>query len=113
MNMIVGLLPDVAAAEILLNNLSEAEFSLAEVSVISRDPKQRKAIAEEGGPLQGANLSTLADRLVQAGLPAEEAKLCRNAVARGKVLIAMMVPPEAQKAAKEMFLDHQAEIIGE
>ena len=113
MKMIIGLLPDVGAAEILLNNLAEAEFDLKEVSVVARDSKQRKAMAGEGGPLKGATLGTLADRLVKAGLPAEDARLCRNAVAEGKVLVAMTVAPETQKAAKEMFQDHAAEVIGE
>ena len=113
MKMIIGLLPDVSAVEILLNNLAEAEFDLREVSVIARDSRQRKAIAKEGGPLKGATLGTLADRLVEAGLPAEDARLCRNAVAEGKVLVAMAVPPEAEKAAKEMFQDHAAQLIGE
>jgi hypothetical protein len=111
--MIVGILPNASSAEILLNNLAEADFSLEEVSVIMRDLEQRKAIAPDRGPLKGATVSNVADRLAQAGLSEQDARLCRNAVAQGKVLIAMTVPPEAQKAAKEMLQDHAAEFIKE
>jgi hypothetical protein len=112
--MMVGLLPDVSMAEILLNNLAEADFNLADVSVVTRDPAERKAIiAEEGGPLKGATLGTVAERLTQAGLTADEARLCRNGIAQGKVLIVMTVAPEAHKAAKEMLQDHAAELIKE
>jgi len=111
--MIVGILPDAATAEILLNNLAEADFSLEDVSVIMSDLGKRKAIAHDKGPLKGATLSNVADRLAQAGLSEEDARLCRNAVAQGKVLLVMTVPPEAQKAAVEMFRDHAAEFIKE
>lgn len=111
--MILGILPKVSNAEILLNNLSEADFELSDVSVIMKNLKQRDAIAPDGGPLKGADLSKVFDRLVQAGVPAEDARLYRDAVAQGKVLIAMTVPPEAQQAAIEMLQDHSAEHIKE
>ena len=41
--MVIGVLPDAAAAETLLNNLAEAEFNLADVSVLMRDEQQRQA----------------------------------------------------------------------
>ena len=111
--MIVGILPDISTAEILLNNLAEADFDLSEVSVITQYLEQRRAIAPDGGPLKGADLSTLPDRLRQAGLPAPDAQRCSEAVAGGKVLIALAVPPKAQPAALEMLRDHSAELIQE
>jgi hypothetical protein len=59
--MVIGLLPDAAAAETLLNNLAEAEFNLADVSVLMRDAQQRAAIADDAGPLKGTDWRELAD----------------------------------------------------
>ena len=109
--MIVGILPNASTAEILLNNLSEADFDLSDVSVIMQDLKLRDAIAQDGGPLQGADLSNLSARLVQAGLSAPDAKLYRDALAQGKVLVALTAPSGSEQAAKEMFQDQSAELI--
>jgi len=111
--MIVGILPNGSTAEILLNNLSEADFDLTQVSVIMRDLEQRNAITQDGGPFQGADLNTISDRLIHAGLSSNDARLFREKVAEGKVLVAMTVPPDAQAAAVEMFQDHSAEMIRE
>ncbi len=111
--MIMGVLSDVSKTETLLNNLYEADFDLADVSVIMSDLKLRKAIAKDRGPLKGANLSNVSNKLIQAGLSAQEAQLYTEAVAQGKVLVAMTVPPESQQAAKEMLQDHSAELIKE
>ncbi len=111
--MILGVLSNASTTETLLNNLAEADFDLSNVSVIMRDLKQRNAIAQDGGPLKGASLSNISDRLIQAGLSSQEARLYRDAVAQGKVLIAMMVLPESQQAAKEMLQDYSAELIRE
>ena len=108
--MIVGLLPDAASAETLLNNLAEADFDLAQVSVVARNLAPGR-LAPEGGPVQGATPDTLYDRLTRAGLPAPDAKRCADAVAQGKVLVALTVPAAARAAAKEMLRDHSAEFI--
>lgn len=111
--MMVGILPDASTAEILLNNLAEADFDLTQASVVMQDFKQRNALIPDGGPLQGANLSTLLGRLQQTGLSAPDAQLCAEAVAQGKVLIALVVPAAARPAAKEILRDHSAEFIRE
>ncbi len=109
--MIVGILPNASTAEILLNNLSEADFDLSDVSVIMQDLKLRDSIAQDGGPLQGVDLSNLSARLVQAGLSAQDANLYRDALAQGKVLVALAAPSGSEQAAKEMFHDHSAQLI--
>jgi hypothetical protein len=113
MKMLFGILPDVSKAETLLNNLSEADFDLADVSVIMRNVKRRNAFAQDGGPLKGVTFGHLSDRLVQAGLSRPEAALYTEVVEQGKVLIVMTVIPEAQSAAREMLMDHSAELIKE
>jgi hypothetical protein len=111
--MIVGIIPDASSAEILLNNLSEADFNLADVSLIMRDQKLRDRITKDAGPLKGVRYDQITAHLVQAGLGAQDAQAYQDAVAQGKVLAAMETAPELMKAAKEMFSDHSGESIKE
>jgi hypothetical protein len=111
--MIVGIIPEASTAEILLNNLSEADFNLADVSLIMRDQKLRDKIAKDAGPLKGVRYDQISARLVQAGLSAQDAQAYQNAVAQGKVLAAMKTAPVLIEAAKEMFTDQSGESIKE
>ena len=109
--MIIGLLPDAAAAEILLNNLAEAEFNLADVSVLMRDVQQRAAIADDAGPLKGTDRRELANRLVEAGLARAEAQQYGSAVDRGQALVAISIAKETEAVARDMLQDHAAQLI--
>ncbi len=111
--MIVGIIPDASSAEILLNNLYEADFNLADVSLIMRDQSLRDKIAKDAGPLKGVRYDQISARLVQAGLSAQEAAAYQNAVAQGKVLAALNITPDLIEAAKEMFTDQSGESIKE
>ena len=109
--MIIALLPDAAAAEILLNNLAEAEFNLADVSVLMRDVQQRAVIADDAGPLKGTDRYELTHRLAEAGLARAEAQQYGAAVDRGQVLIAMAIAQETEVVAREMLQGHAAQLI--
>ena len=109
--MVIGVLPDAAAAETFLNNLAEAEFNLADVSVLMRDEQQRAAIADDAGPLKGARWHEVTKRLAEAGLGPAEAQQYADAVDHGKVLIAIAVSKKAEPAAREMLHDHAAQLI--
>ena len=109
--MIIGIFPDTSTTETTMNNLAEAEFDLAAVSVVMKDLKLRDAIAKDAGPLKGATAKTLYNLLVQAGVPPDKAGHCRDHVNQGKVLVAMDVPTESGQAAKEMLQDLAAEVI--
>ena len=109
--MVIGLLPDAAAAEKLLNNLAEAEFDLADVSVLMRDAKQRAAIADDAGPLKGADWHELADRLAETGLARKEARQYAEAVDHGQVLVAIATTKQTEPAALEMLRDQAAQLI--
>lgn len=111
--MIVGIIPDASTAEILLNNLSEADFNLEDISLVMRDQKVRDKVAKDTGPLKGLKFDQIDDRLVRAGLSMEEAKVYQDAVSQGKVLAAMKTSPDILDAAKEMFSDQSAELIRE
>ncbi len=109
--MIIGLLPDAATTEILLNNLTEAEFDLRTVSVVMRDTSQRAALTKEAGPLKGISLNELAQHLIQLGLSSHEAQSYQAAVQQGKILVAIDVPERLATTAREMLDDHAAQLI--
>ncbi len=111
--LIVGIIPDASTAEILLNNLSEADFNLDDVSLIMRDQELHDKIAKDTGPLKGIRHDQVSARLAQAGLSTQEAQAYQNAVEQGKVLAVMKTAPEAVEAAKEMFADQDGESIKE
>jgi hypothetical protein len=111
--MILAILPDTSSIESLLNNLSEADFDLNDVSVVLKDTSVRNKIAQDIGPLQGVGPAHVEDALQKAGVTRENAKKCHDAVVNGKVLVAMKVDPKYSQAAREMFTDHSAEIVEE
>jgi hypothetical protein len=111
--MIIGIIPDASTAEILLNNLSEADFNLDDISLLMRDLMLRDKIAKDTGPLKGLHQDQIATYLSQAGLSEKDAQAYQNAVAQGKVLAVMKTPPDAAAAAKEMFADQAGEFIKE
>jgi hypothetical protein len=111
--MIVGIFSDASSAEILLNNLSEADFDLADVSLIMVDKELRDKVAEDTGPLKGLRHDQISTYLVQAGLSEPDAQAYQNAVAQGKVLAAMKIASDLVEAAKEMFADQSGESIQE
>jgi hypothetical protein len=111
--LIVGIIPDASSAEILLNNLSEADFNLDDVSLLMRDQKLRDKIAKDTGPLKGVHYGQITARLIKAGLSAQDAQAYQDAVEQGKVLAAMKTTPDVMEAAMEMFSDQSGESIKE
>ena len=109
--MIIGIIPDASTAEILLNNLSEADFDLNDVSIIMQDVDTRNKIAKDGGPLKGAKPAQLAAALKKAGASPASIQRGAEAVKSGKPLVAMKVDPKYEHAAREMFTDMSAEIL--
>ena len=109
--MILAILPDPTMAESLLNNLSEADFDLNDVSVIMKDLALRDKIAADTGPLRGVRAQKLSSALQSAGVSPDSAKRCAQAVADGKAVVTMKVDPKYEAAAREMFEDVSAEIL--
>lgn len=113
MTTIIGIIPTASAAEILLNNLAEVEFDLADVSVVMRDLKTRDALTTDAGPLKGIQPDSLIDRLSGLGLSQEKIQNCSDAVAQGKVLVALACSSPMHATIIEMLKDHSAQIIEE
>ncbi len=109
--MVIGMVPNTARAESLLNNLSEAEFRLADVSVILRDPELRNAIAKDTGPFKGVTAPALVAKLTQAGLSQTDAKAYGDAVMKGQVFVAVAAPKASESVAAEMLKDASAQSI--
>jgi hypothetical protein len=95
-----------SSVETLLNNLSEADFELADVSLVLTDQKKRDAIAQDAGPLKGATPANLPARLTQVGVPQPDAAFYAENVARGQALVALNVKKETEHPAVEMFQDY-------
>ena len=109
--MILAILPDVSKVETLLNNLSEADFDLSDVSVIMQETAARDKIARDTGPLKGAKPAQFSEALKKAGISGASEKRCVDAVKSGKALVAMKVDPQYEQAAREMFADMSAEMV--
>jgi hypothetical protein len=111
--MVIGMVPTSSSAETLLNNLAEADFKSAEISVIMQDQKTRDAIAKDAGPFKGVGVQQLPARLAKAGVPAKDAQSYVDAMARGQVFVAINTPKASAAAASEMLKDVSAQMIKE
>lgn len=109
--MILGILDDTFSVETLLNNLSEADFDLDNVSVVMHDVEQAKAFKINAGPLSGVKPERVSDALIKLGVSEEGAKTCQDAVTSGSILLVMNVAEEYSQAAEEIFQDHSAQLI--
>ncbi len=109
--MVIGIVPNASKAETLLNNLSEADFELSDVSVITTDPKQRNAIASDAGPFKAVSASDLPKKLVKHGVSQSHANAYRDAVMNGSVFVAIATGKTSESAAIEMLKDYDALLV--
>ena len=109
--MILAILKNTSSVETLLNNLSEADFDLADVSIVMSDVKKANAFGQNKGPLNGIKPESVEEALIKLGASKKEAKECQGAVSSGSVLVVMKVADEYSQAAEEMFQDHSAQLI--
>ncbi|MGB8647641.1 MAG: hypothetical protein WCF84_20575 [Anaerolineae bacterium] len=109
--MIIGIIPDVASAETLLNNLAEADFDRKSISVILKDLKLRARIAADTGPFKGVNAANLAARLAKMGLSGPDAQAYVDAVNNGAAFVAIAPPAASQAAAVEMMNDYKPQLV--
>jgi SAM-dependent methyltransferase len=109
--MILAILPDASKAESLLNNLSEADFNIHDVSVIMQDVATRDKIHKDAGPLKGVKPAQLSGGLTKAGVSPDATQRSVDAVKSDKVLVAMQVDAKYEQAARQMFSDMSAEML--
>ena len=109
--MILAILDDKFSVETLLNNLSEADFNLDDVSIVMSDVEQANAFEQTKGPLKGIKPERVDEALVNMGVSKKRAKACQDAVTNGSILVVMKVADEYSQAAEEMFQDHSAQLI--
>jgi hypothetical protein len=109
--MILAILQNISTTETLLNNLSEAEFNLDDISVMTNDVNQRNAIAKDVGPLKGIEVNKVIESLVKLKVSKKNAEICHEAIIKGKILVVMNIASEYSQAAEEMFQDHSAQLI--
>ncbi len=109
--MVIGILPSTSRVESLLNNLSEADFKLSDVSVITSDPNQRDVIASDAGPLKGTSAADLRNKLVKHGLNQSDANAYRDAVMKGGVFVAVASGKDSESATLEMLKDYGPQLV--
>lgn len=109
--MILAILENASSVQTLLNNLSEADFDLNNISVMMKDNKLRKTLGVNAGPLKGVQPKSVMEALTRAGISEENAKVCDEAIVQGKILLVMKVADEYSPAAEEMFRDHSAQLV--
>ncbi len=109
--MILAIINDPFSVETLLNNLSEADFDLEDVSVVMGDLKRRTAYGQNAGPLNGIGPEGVGEALIGLGISEDGAKQCQDAVAQGNILVVMKVVQEYSPAAEKIFQDHSAQLI--
>ena len=109
--MILAILDDKFSVETLLNNLSEADFNLDDVSIVMSDVEQANAFEQNKGPLIGIKPEGVNEALVNMGISKKGAKTCQDAVTNGSILLVMNVAEEYSSAAEEIFQDHSAQLI--
>jgi hypothetical protein len=109
--VILAILPDPTKAEGLLNNLSEADFDLNDVSVIMKDTTLRNKLAPDAGPMRGVMAPQLSSALRNAGVSPDQVQRCEEAIARGQAVVAMKVDAKYEAAARQMFEDISAQIL--
>jgi hypothetical protein len=109
--MILAILPDTSKTESLLNNLSEADFNLDDVSVVMQDVALRDKIAKDAGPLKGMKPADVSSALKKAGRSKGAAQRASDSIKQGKVLVVMNVDPKYEQAARESFTDMSAEFL--
>src|SRR5690242_18653624 len=99
--IVIGLFARAEDAEILLNNLAEADFAADHISAIAVDPKTVQQLTDVRGPLSGLSPDQLVDRLQGMGMMAEDAQIYRARLQSGDTCIAVEVDPDTQAAAAE------------
>jgi len=109
--IILAILKNTSSVETLLNNLSEADFDLADVSIVMSDVKKANTFKQNKGPLNGIKPESVNEALVKMGISKKGAKTCQDAVTSGSILLVMKVADEYSQAAEEMFQDHSAQLI--
>jgi hypothetical protein len=109
--LVFAIISKISSVETLLNNLQEADFNLADVSVILGDEKLRNKIADDAGPLKGTAPLRLVSRLTQLGLSGPDAGAYADAVAKGQALVAMNVSKSLEKPSLEMLNDYDPQLV--
>ena len=108
---VIGLFAHDTDAEMALNNLDEAGYEPATISVVGNDSARTRALANDGGPLAGVASGQLAARLTALGLPATDSHVYGGRVIAGQVLLAVAAPDGSEQAAAEILGDQKAELV--
>jgi len=112
---VLGLFASMDDASIALNNLDEADYSPASISVLTNDPARTRSLTDVRGPLSGTSLRQLPRKLAALGLARDACRAYRARVAAGDVCIVVAAPRGSESSAAEILADQhgqQVQILG-
>ena len=111
--MVSGLFSDQGSAEVVLNNLYEASYSLENVSVVAQDPNLSVDLNEFDGPLGRQLNQSVENSLENAGLSLEDIEYYKEEVDKGSILIVLNTGVETDHNAVEIFQTSNGSYIKE
>jgi len=107
-SVVMAVFPSPSDASLGLDNLSEANFGPATISLVMRTTPEVADLANASGPLNGLPLGQLTEKLQGLGLSGKDAEEYRQGVLGGGVFIAVSAPPGSESAAEEILKDANA-----
>ena len=109
--LVVGLFAAASDAELALDNLDEAEYEAAGISVAAADPAQARLLARVAGPLSGLSPGQFVARLSALGLSAVDAAAYAAGISSGGIAVTVTTPAGTEVAAGEILRDQRAQQI--
>lgn len=109
MPTIVGVVPSPGDAESAVNNLTEAGIHERAISLVTANQDDARAVIDDGGPLAGVTVRTLADHLTHLGLSSATAASYAGRVEEGNALLAVHAPPQGAQSVAQSLRDAGAD----
>ncbi|MHB8578220.1 MAG: hypothetical protein ACYDCQ_23150 [Dehalococcoidia bacterium] len=109
--VVCGLFDSDDDASIALNNLDEAGYRAASISVVTNATARTEALTRVRGPLSGLQPDALSRRLADIGMAAADCAAFRDGIAAGAAFIGInTVPASADSAAQSLRDQHGRQV---
>lgn len=109
--LVAGLFAHTSDAELALDNLDEAEYAAAGISVVAQDPAQAKQLVRVAGPLSGLSPDQFVQRLEALGMSAADTAAYRAGLASGGIAVTVTAPPGSEEDAAGILRDQKAQRV--
>ncbi|MGI8550840.1 MAG: hypothetical protein ACR2PL_08655, partial [Dehalococcoidia bacterium] len=109
--LIIGRFTHSDDVEIALNNLVEADYDAASISLVALDSNRVASLSTVPGPVSGLSPRQFVSRLAKLGLPDIICKEYADGLARDAICLALVAPEGAEGAAREILTDQKADLV--